>query len=143
MEPQEVADRLAILDLLARYAHAVDTEDWDAYAALFTADATIDYTAFGGPSGDVASTVEFLRSAMSMFRSTQHLNGLPLIDLDGDTATVRTPCHNPMVPEPGSGTAFTCGLWYRDRLVRTGDGWRFAHRGEDRLYLGPLATDDG
>ena len=42
MEPHELealADRLAIEDLLTRYAHAVDRHDWDLYRSVFTDDA--------------------------------------------------------------------------------------------------------
>ena len=51
MEPHELealADRLAIEDLLTRYAHAVDRHDWDLYRSVFTDDAHIDYPSAGG-----------------------------------------------------------------------------------------------
>ena len=78
-----VEDRLAIHDLLARYADAVDGRRFDALDDLFTLDATIDFTATGGPSGDLAATKQFLADAMPMFRRTQHLMGLPVVDIDG------------------------------------------------------------
>ena len=43
----ELADRLAIQDLIARYPLAVDGQDWDALDELFVPDARIDFTAFG------------------------------------------------------------------------------------------------
>jgi hypothetical protein len=30
---------------------------------------------------------------------------------------------------------FFCGLWYRDRLVRTAQGWRIVDRCQERSYM--------
>ena len=137
MTLQEISDRLEINELLVRYSHAVDTQDWEAYARVFTPDATIDYTEMGGPRGDVPSTVEFLRAAMSTFLSYQHMVSNTVLSIDGDTATARTICYNPMVLDRGEGAThvFFCGLWYRDVLVRTPDGWRIHDRYEERSYI--------
>jgi SnoaL-like domain len=133
----ELADRLAIQDLIARYPLAVDGRDWDGLDELFTPDARIDFTAFGGPAGDLASTKSFLRDALSGFRRTQHMMGLPAITLDGDRASSRTPCNNPMVIDnaDGSTAVWLIGLWYDDEFVRTPDGWRFTARVQERCYF--------
>jgi len=39
MPLQEMSDRLEIQALLARYAHAIDTRDWDGLDDVFTPDA--------------------------------------------------------------------------------------------------------
>ena len=44
---QALADRLAIHELLARYARGVDEKDWELYRSVFTEDATIDYSSAG------------------------------------------------------------------------------------------------
>jgi hypothetical protein len=133
----EVADRLAIQDLIARYPLAVDGRDWDALDSLFAADARIDFTAFGGPAGDLLSTKEFLRDALGGFRRTQHMMGLPAITLDGDRATARTSCNNPMVIDGADGetSVWLIGLWYDDEFARTPDGWRFTSRKQERSYF--------
>jgi 3-phenylpropionate/cinnamic acid dioxygenase small subunit len=41
-------DRLAITDLINRHGHLIDRGDFDGAAALFTADAVYDVSAFGG-----------------------------------------------------------------------------------------------
>jgi 3-phenylpropionate/cinnamic acid dioxygenase small subunit len=137
MTLQEISDRLEINELLVRYSHAVDTQDWEAYARVFTPDATIDYTEMGGPRGDVPSTVEFLRTAMATFLSYQHMVSNTVLSIEGDTATARTICYNPMVLDRGEGNThvFFCGLWYRDVIVRTPDGWRIHDRYEERSYV--------
>jgi hypothetical protein len=131
-----LADRLDIQDLIARYGQAVDRQDWDAFDRIFTPDARIDYRAMGGISGDPATIKAWLAETMPMFASTQHMFGLPVIDLDGDQATAVTICHNPMVLKDGDDPELmVCGLWYHERLVRTRQGWRIQELVEERSYI--------
>jgi SnoaL-like domain len=40
-----------------------------------------------------------------------------------------------VLPDSDSGTkVWLIGLWYDDELVRTGDGWRFTSRRQERCY---------
>lgn len=136
MELQEISDRLEIQDLLARYTQAIDRRDWDALDELFTPDARIDYTAMGGAAGDLGEIKRFLAGAMPIFEVSQHLLGSSVVDIDGDTATSRTICHNPMVLHGGKDPhLMVCGLWYVDKLVRTPAGWRISERVEERAYI--------
>lgn len=133
--PSDLSDRLAITDLIARYAVLVDTGRWDDVAALFTPDARIDFSAFGAPVMGVDELRSFLAESLAVFRRTQHLMGLPVVDVAGDTATARTPCLNPMVIDDGDRTtAWLIGLWYDDEFHRTDAGWRFSARKQDRCY---------
>jgi hypothetical protein len=138
LSQQEISDRLEIQELLVRYSHAVDTRDWDALAQVFTPDATIDYTTFGGIKGDFAAIRAFLQASMPHFSGYQHLIANIVLEIDGDEARGRTACLNPMVIDRGDGSephVFFCGLWYRDRLVRTAQGWRIADRRQERSYI--------
>jgi len=137
MSIEEISDRLEIQDLLASYSYAIDFRDWDALDDVFTPDAHIDYSAMGGSTGNLAETKAFLAAAMKMFSGFQHLSATSRITLDGDTAEGRTICHNPMVIERDDGTThiFFCGLWYRDRFVRTDSGWRIQQRVEEKCYM--------
>lgn len=139
----ELADRLAIQDLIARYPLAVDGRDWDALDDLFAVNAHIDFSAFGGPAGDLASIKLFLRDALGGFRRTQHMMGLPAIVVTGDTATARTSCNNPMVIDgpQGETSVWLIGLWYDDEFVRTAEGWRFSSRKQERSYFLTGLTD--
>jgi hypothetical protein len=128
---QEMSDRLEIADLLARYSAAIDGRAWDDLDALFTPDAVIDYTEMGGIRGNLAEQKDFLASVMPGFAGFQHLTATSTFDIDGDVARVRTICFNPMVVTDEQQVLF-CGLWYRDVLVRTPDGWRIRERHEDR-----------
>ena len=134
---QEISDRIEIQELLVRYSHAVDTRNWEMYENVFTPDAFIDYTCFGGPAGTVPEIRAFLEMAMPNFQSFQHMIANTVLDfVDEDHAKSRTICHNPMVMDIGEGKqhVFYCGLWYVDDLVRTSDGWRIAARVEEKSY---------
>lgn len=132
LSQQEISDRLEITDVMLRYSHAVDTKNWDAYRDVFTEDAVIDYTVFGGPRGSVDDQVAFLSAAMGAFGNFQHMIGPPLLEINGDEATGRTICYNPMEFTGPKGTdVFVCGLWYVDKLRRTADGWKISERIEE------------
>ena len=129
--PPTPADRAAVLDVLARFAHGIDGRDWELYRSVFTEDAVIDYTEMGGIRGSLDEQKAFLASVMPSFGAFQHLTATSTFDIDGDVARVRTICFNPMVVTDERQVLF-CGLWYRDVMVRTPDGWRIRERHEDR-----------
>jgi hypothetical protein len=133
VELTEVADRAEIADVIVRYTRALDQRLWGDFDTVFTPDAHIDYSAFDGIVGDLAAAKEFLASTMPLFRSTQHMLGLPAIQIDGDAATSVTPCHNPMVFE--SGQLMVCSLWYHHELTRTPEGWRIRRLSEEKNFM--------
>ena len=134
---EEISDRLEIQDLMVAYSHAIDFKNFDELDNVFTPDAFIDYTVFGGPKGPYPEIKQFLKDQMPMFSSYYHMISTSKVELSGDTATGTTVCHNPMVlpSADGSDTVFVCGLWYHDKFVRTADGWRIAERIEEKTYV--------
>jgi hypothetical protein len=141
---QEISDRLEIQDLVWRYSEIIDAKDFDKLREeVFTPDAFIDYSTFGGSKGDLESTIAFLHKAMKIFPAHQHLNANIQIKLQGDapapTATGRVMCFNPqeLAPKAGEddGHIFFCGLWYVDEYLRTDAGWRIKNRVEEKSYL--------
>ena len=133
---QEISDRLEIQDLFARYSFAIDDRDWDALDSVFTPDARIDYSETGGAKGGFAEIKAWLPEALERFPRYQHMVATTKLELDGDAAHSRTILFNPMVwrGDEGAEQVFFIGLWYRDRLVRTPDGWRIAERYEEMGY---------
>jgi len=135
MTLQDVADRIEIDDLITRYATALDAKDWDRWASCFTGDATIDYSAAGGIAGPVAEVRQWLAEVMAGFPMTQHLVTNREVQISGDAATCRSCLFNPMGVHDADGMVlFFEGGYYRDRLVRTVDGWRIAARVEEPTY---------
>lgn len=135
MTLQEIADRIEIDDLLTRYATALDAKDWQLFSTCFTSDAFIDYSAAGGPKGPLPEVLQWLANVMARFPMTQHLVTNRAVQLAGDTATCRSYLFNPMgLPDDGNLMVFFDGGCYRDRLVRTADGWRIAERIEEPTF---------
>jgi 3-phenylpropionate/cinnamic acid dioxygenase small subunit len=135
MTLQDVADRIAIDDLLTRYATALDAKDWDLFSTCFTPDAFIDYTAAGGIKGKFPEVRAWLAQVMAGFPMTQHLVTNRVVQVTGDTATCRAALFNPMGVKDGDSLAvFLEGGYYRDKLVRTPEGWRIAERIEEPTY---------
>ncbi|SNS09668.1 SnoaL-like domain-containing protein [Sphingomonas laterariae] len=137
MNLQEIGDRLAINELLARYCHALDRKDWPAFRAVFTENARIDFTAFGGPEGNPAELEAFLAPILDGLVASQHMVSTIIIDLDGNEAQARSAAIVPMTSASAEGAEQTLlnGLWYEDRLVRTPAGWRIAERRQVRGWV--------
>lgn len=134
MRLEELSDKLEIHELLARYCHSLDRKDWRSFRAIFTDDALIDFTAFGGPSGNVDDLEAFLVPILDSLAGSQHTVSTIMVDLDGDRARARSAAIVPMtiLNEEGVESTFISGLWYEDDLVRTVDGWRIGARKQVR-----------
>jgi hypothetical protein len=132
---QELSDRLEIEDLITAYSYAIDFHQFDDLDAVFTRDATLDFTATGGIAGTVPQIKEWLASVLGHFGGHQHLVATSQVRLDGDTASARTICHNPMWFADAAQPPLYVGLWYLDSFIRTPDGWRIASRVQRKGYL--------
>jgi ketosteroid isomerase-like protein len=133
---QHISDRLEIQDLLTRYCYAVDDRAWDTYRQLFTPDAVIDDAVTGGIKSGVEEHIAYMRKALSKILISQHAISTILVQLNGDGAHVRAHCSCPMVVDLGESKThvFFQGLWYRNTLVRTRDGWKIAHLVEEGYW---------
>jgi len=133
---QEISDKLEIQQLMVDYAEALDTLQIDKMDDVFTPDAYIDYRAMGGIDGTYPEVREWLKASLKNFSNYYHMIGNVSIKVDGDKATSKIVCFNPMgVPMPdGSTQMMFLGLWYLDEHVRTPQGWRIAKRVEQEGY---------
>ena len=128
---EEISDRLEIQQLLVAYSTAIDSRQFDDLAQVFTPDAYIDYRAMGGIDGHFPEVKEWLAQVLPNFPAYFHMLGNVDIRVDGDAASSRSICFNPMKLDE-SGRVLFCGLWYEDEFVRTADGWRISRRVEDK-----------
>lgn len=140
LSQQELSDRFEIQDLVSRYADIIDTRQIDLLGEeIFTEDVHVDYSAMGGSVGNLEETLEFLRASLTaeLFPNTQHLNANVQVELQGDTATGRVMCFNPMEMTVGEGETqtFFLGLWYLDEYRRTDKGWRISRRAEVKSWV--------
>lgn len=130
MNLQQLSDRVEIQELLARYCHAIDENNWTTFAELFIDDAECDYTQFGGPRCDKRGLIEFLSGFVSSIAGSQHTISTMAIDLAADTAKVRTAAQVMLImpDENGVNQINVSGLWYHDTVVKTAQGWRIKQR---------------
>lgn len=131
-----IADRLEIEGVLARYAWAIDSREFDGLDEVFTPDAIVDYTSAGGIKGSYPEVKAWLASVLPHFPAYQHFVTNIDVRVDGDTATSRAAFYNPMAQhaEGGGRSLFFVGGEYHDTLVRTPDGWRIAARVEKTVW---------
>ncbi len=140
MDIQQISDRLEIEALLARYARAVDTKDWELWRSVFTEDALVDYSSAGAIAGQRDEVADWLAAALAEMPMMQHFITNIEADVSGDTAAVRAMFYNPM-RLPGAPDPSYCGGYYHHTLVRTPAGWRSRHlREENAWFVNPLQT---
>ncbi|WP_214416254.1 nuclear transport factor 2 family protein [Sphaerisporangium fuscum] len=137
----QTADRLEIADVLARYAYAVDSGDWDRLDSVFTEDALIDYTSAGGVRGRRDEAKAWLADVLRHWPGRLHLIGVMSVtfDGDGDEAAVSAAFADTLAPSREAIAADTSGLiqgggWYHHRMVRTPAGWRSRELVEEQTW---------
>jgi hypothetical protein len=130
-------DRALIGDLVVAYAFAIDERNWQAFEALFTPAAAIDYRSAGGIAGPPAEVAAWMPQAMSIFTWTLHsvlTHRLEATGADAVTGSLHMFARHGLVWEGTNEVMDVSGL-YHDRYVRTPAGWRFAARREHTLSI--------
>jgi uncharacterized protein (TIGR02246 family) len=132
------ADDAAIRTLLARVAHFADwQEDLERYLDLFTDDAVWEFpgdrrqqvepTSLRGRDAIRADRRERRRTGFQgPGTDTHHLVTTVAVDVDGDHATADS--YWLFVGDTTTAPVIRSVGRYHDRLRRTDDGWRLAHR---------------
>ncbi|MGW0199107.1 nuclear transport factor 2 family protein [Nonomuraea sp. NPDC003201] len=139
MDTQEIADRLEITGLLARYTRAIDSGQWDLLDEVFSPDAVIDYRATGGIRGTRDEVKAWLAEVLPHWPGRLHLIGAPTIDFQDGEARVSAPFTDTLAPTRDMVTADTQGFlhgggWYHHRLRRTSGGWRSVELVEEQAW---------
>ena len=134
LSQQEISDRFEIQQLLIDYSTAIDQRRFDDLDRVFVPDAYIDYRAMGGIDGQYPAVKAWLSQVLPNFPAYSHMLGNHDVRIDGDSATSRTLCFNPMVLGGEQNQVMFCGLWYEDELVRTPLGWRMTRRVETKCF---------
>ena len=124
--PASLEDRLALQELAARYARAVDRRDYAAFVALFTPDAVLC-----GPGYAMTGPAEIDRGIrlIEQYEATQHCVHQQLVDVHGDAATGETYCvARHVYTKDGTKRKLDMGVRYQDTYRRTSDSWRLTRR---------------
>jgi ketosteroid isomerase-like protein len=135
ISPDEVADRLAIRELVEAYAHCADRRDAKGQMALFTADTHfVVYMDAKDPSpSQELHSREALASVfadLNQYAATTHFIGQSTIfTLTGDRATGEAYClaHHVTI-DGGKRRLMLASLRYLDTFVKMDGAWLFAER---------------
>lgn len=121
------SDRSAIIDVAIAYAWALDTKQLDDLRSIFLPDATAMLR--GVECNGVDEIMRRIGGAILRLDATQHLISNHQVRVDGDSATHRCYLQSQHVlAGTDGGDNYIVGGYYDDRLVRTPEGWRIAHR---------------
>lgn len=128
-------DRLAIQDLVARYASAADRRDVDALVALFSADAELIRPPALLRKGDSAALrgreaiADAIVAALTPLHATYHLVGQQTAAVRGDTATGEVYCMAHHIYLRGDQHHDNVmAVRYLDTYERGAAGWLFTRR---------------
>jgi hypothetical protein len=145
---REVADRLAIRELVDAYAFCADRRDGAGQMALFTEDT--DFLVYMDSRNPVPTQHLRGREALApvfdelnTYEATMHFNGQSTAVLDGEHASGVTYCMAHHVKVDGSaGRLMIAAIRYLDTFVKHDGAWLFSQRKlmVDWTETRPLAT---
>lgn len=124
-------DRLEIMDVVARWSHAADGTERAALDRVMTGDAVFELAERGRPGDSVqgldAIWARLGAGAERAREVRRHVRNTVVFESDGATATARSYYIVTAGERPPKLAIVATGV-YTDSLVRTGEGWRIAHR---------------
>lgn len=137
-ELRRIQDRAEIEQLMHLFAEMVDRREWALMDRIFALEATIDFTTGEGIAGPFREALAWLDRALEPWATNLHFISNLLIDFEGDDEA-RASCYfrSPVARRNADGTqqtVTTSGV-YRDRLLRTSDGWRIVERVCEQLLM--------
>jgi hypothetical protein len=134
-EEIELVDRVAMDDLLTRYATAIDRRDWDLLDTVFTHTARLDYRSASGIEGIYPEIRTWFAEVLPIFDVTQHLVvNREFRRANGEVHARSCFLNVNRLTVEGKPWLFTVGGQYHDQLINTSGGWRIARRVEHTLW---------
>jgi hypothetical protein len=127
----------AIKQVKYRYLRALDTKQWDEFAATLTQDIEADYGASRGEAHrftDRATLIAFMRSALPANVISEHRVTHPEITLTGPHTASGIWYLQDRVILAEQDLMLIGAAFYHDQYSRTGDGWKICATGYDRTY---------
>ena len=133
----ELMEREAVRELLARYCHYADSGDTERLLALFTGDAVLEMV--GGMTFDgKAALRDLFERRAERNKSLRHFTANEVIDLDGDRAAVMSYMQE-LHTAPDGGPHLRLAGRYEDEVIRRDGRWLFCRRRVHLDMLGPRA----
>jgi hypothetical protein len=121
-------------ELKYRYLRFLDLKRWDDLGAQLTDDCVATYAGGHHHYEGREAILEFLRENLPATRITTHHCHHPELALVGDDEATGTWALQDVVIDTELHFTIRGAAFYRDRYVRTADGWRIAATGYDRIY---------
>jgi ketosteroid isomerase-like protein len=128
MSDQNTADRIALQDVMLKYAAGVDERDMGLYASCFAED--VEVLGFGADTYNGRDAwVSYVKKALEQYGPTQHMLGPQLATVTGDTAHCRTDVQALHYMKEQEGKILTLWATYETDMARTAEGWKITrHR---------------
>ena len=132
-----IADKLAVTELLYRYAELIDSGDFDGVGEL------LGRGTFMGVAGG-ASIAKLFATTTRRFPEhgntprTRHLVQNPIVEVDGDTATARSTFCVIQQTDVVALQPIVVGR-YSDTFARNADGWYFTERTVEIQMVGDVS----
>ncbi len=119
----DAADTLEILQLAARYNHAIDYGDPEAWAGTFAQDGVFN----SGPKPVTGheALAQFAAGFATNMAGARHWTNNHVVDINGDEATHS--CYLNLVQTKDGSSSIVSGR-YDDTLKKIDDQWRFTTR---------------
>lgn len=120
---QEIADRLAIVEVIHTYARGVDRADAGILKSTCWPDSELDYGGYKGPAYPFCDS---LPDGLKNFVNTQHQISNILMAIDGDEARVE--CYLTAHHRRKDDSEMTYIGRYLDHMEKRGDVWKIKYR---------------
>lgn len=134
----DVADRLALRELIDSYCNVVNRRAWAEMPALYTEDAKWavlgveevgEVNRWEGRDNVVAAVTNMVEQCTMLL----HMTGACQVRVSGDTATA-TLALQEIAKFPDGNGIYLIGIYY-DKMRRTAEGWKFSSREFHARYL--------
>ncbi|WP_039056007.1 nuclear transport factor 2 family protein [Enterobacter sp. Bisph1] len=138
MTEHEIAQRLALKELVDTFSNLADEKDVAAQMPLFTPDAYVNVVMDGKVVFELYGREqinEAFSGYLSQFSIVYHQNGQQTVSIDGNTAQGIAYCQVTLIKEEdGQRLKQTSGVRYRDRYVYQDSQWLIAERLSDFMW---------
>lgn len=134
----QIADRLEIAEVIAKYSYAADFSDPDAFAALFVEDGVFEfYIRDAKEPYERRVSREVIRAKQESWKESKrisgiktghHQSGLIFKELTADTARTQNMLLHTVQGAEETAPKITSSATYFDDWRKTSDGWRIAKR---------------
>lgn len=122
----DLADRLAIEDLVNLYCHNADYNPPESMRDVFIPEAVWEVPAMDLRCEGIDAIVAFFTQSRAGFGSARHVISNLIVQGDGDHATAS--CYLQVIKVDEDPKQIVSFGRYQDEFVRTAAGWRLRHR---------------